>query len=113
MMPRQSRRASFECAYARFALAATLSLVAGNACFGSPIGINVTDPNASYVAKIPACRGGGNSTGPKFKDCVSNATLDTATSLNGADAEFMKSFDAWNGTQTDKWTLQDGGALPG
>lgn len=74
--------------------------------------INITDPDKKLVATTPACKGFFD--GVSYKDCTSTAYLST-TSLSGNDAEFKKSFDAWNGAlAADKrWTLENGGNLPG
>jgi hypothetical protein len=74
------------------------------------ITINVTDPTPHYKDTIGACTGIG---GP-YKDCTSTAYLNT-TSLTGKNADFKKSFDAWNAANPidKKWSLVNGGALPG
>lgn len=74
------------------------------------ITINVTDPTPVYKDTIGACIGSG---GP-FQDCTSTAYLNT-TSLTGNNVDFKKSFDAWNADNAIdmKWSLVNGGALPG
>lgn len=76
------------------------------------ITVTVTDPNPTYVATRADCMGYFDS--KPYKDCKSTASI-AAASIGGADAEFKKSFDAWNaGLANDKkWTLVDGGKLPG
>ena len=73
------------------------------------IPINVTDPSKMLETSIGACV----SSGVKFTDCKSTAFIST-TSLTGNDAEFKKSFDAWNATNAadNQWALVDGGLLP-
>lgn len=50
-----------------------------------------------------------------YKDCKSSASLDKATSLKGNDAGFDAAFKTWNNgnAANQKWTLKDGGNLPG
>jgi hypothetical protein len=70
----------------------------------SAISISLTD-----VATIPACN-------PNYVNCTSTAHLGLG-SIGGTaiDADFKKSFDAWNATNAagSTWTLANGGALPG
>lgn len=74
--------------------------------------ITITDPDKKLVATTPTCKGFFD--GASYKDCTSTAYLST-TSLSGNDAEFKKSFDAWNGALAadKKWTIENGGNLPG
>jgi len=74
--------------------------------------IKLTDLTPHYSAKIPACVGVD---GKDYKKCTSTAYLHTTNSLAGNDPDFKKSFDAWNTSNaaTDKWTLANGGNLPG
>jgi hypothetical protein len=62
---------------------------------------------ADYFASVPACV----SILPvqNYTNCTNNAYLDDVT-LTGDDAEFKKSFDAWNATNAvgSEWTLIDG-----
>ncbi len=53
--------------------------------------------------------------GAKFKDCTTTKRVDAKTSLDGKNADFAKAFAAWNDAlpMDSKWTLSDGGALPG
>ncbi|MBI5192376.1 MAG: hypothetical protein HZA08_02910 [Nitrospirae bacterium] len=83
----------------------TILLIFGNA---AAVTITVTDATPTYTATKPTCKAG------TYVDCKSTAHLNTS-SLSGTDAEFKKSFDAWNATNAagSKWTLANGGALPG
>lgn len=85
-------------------------LLAASSAVAAPITIKITDPGWTGTAMVPTCTGGGRT----YHDCRSTAGLGT-TSLTGSSAEFGKSFDAWNATNPagSKWTLVDGGALPG
>lgn len=76
------------------------------------IPVTVSDADPHYLARIAACVG---SDGTNYKDCTSAAHLNATNSLVGNDAEFKKSFDAWNATNAAgaKWTLANGGNLPG
>lgn len=82
------------------------------ASLAQAVTITITDPDKKLVATTPTCTGFFDSL--PYKDCTSTATLST-TSLSGDDAEFKKSFDAWNGglAADKKWTIENGGALPG
>jgi hypothetical protein len=76
------------------------------------IKITVTDKDKKPLATLATCT---SPLGDKpFKDCKSTASLNE-TSLTGDDGAFKKSFDAWNkGLAADKkWSLSDGGKLPG
>jgi hypothetical protein len=74
--------------------------------------INITDGAPTYFASVPAC----SSTNPvkSYVNCTNNSHLDDVT-VKGDNAEFKKSFDAWNATNAagSKWTFADGGMLPG
>jgi hypothetical protein len=90
-----------------FLAAAGLMLSAHEA---GAIPISITDLTPTYTATIPACN-------PNYVNCTSTAHLGLTSIGGGAaiDAEFKKSFDAWNATNAagSKWTLTNGGALPG
>ena len=87
-----------------FFAAAMVALTAQEA---RAVTITLTDVTPTYVATIAACN-------PNYINCKSTAHLGL-TSIGGGDAEFKKSFDAWNATNAagSKWTLANGGALPG
>lgn len=89
--------------------AAVMGLFAHQA---SAIEIKITDATPTYAATRPTCTGWD---GKKYKDCKSTAKIDDKKSADGKSAEFGKSFKAWNDTNAadKKWTLKDGGALPG
>lgn len=74
------------------------------------ITITVTDPFKTLVDTTPSCYYQGNN----YKDCKST-TFIQETSLTGNSTEFRNSFNAWNSINgaSSKWTLEDGGALPG
>ena len=92
---------------AGLALAAALFVTSQDARAGS---ITITD-NALFLATSATCE---NLSGDQFTKCTSSAHLDDV-SITGADVEFKKSFDAWNDMNgaMDKWTLLDGGLIPG
>lgn len=90
-------------------LFATVLLLAPDA---TAIPITVTDPTANYFGIIPNCSKPGTNT--VYTNCTSTGYLNTS-SIAGSNAEFKKSFDAWNATNSpgEMWTLANGGALPG
>lgn len=97
--------------WAALLFAATLLLPAGGA--QAVTTITVTDATSTLRADRAACTGYVDSI--RYRNCASTAAIST-TVLAGNDAEFKKSFDAWNAGITDndaKWTLINGGALPG
>ena len=77
--------------------------------FGTAGAVTITAPKTSDTATVAKCK---NNT---YKDCKSTAHVDKATPLKGDNASFKSAFDQWNGLQAagSKWTLHDGGALPG
>ena len=93
------------------AVIAALALSLGHAGAWA-VKITVTDTGKKLVATTPTCKGFVD--GKDYKDCTSTASVST-DSLKGDDAGFKKAFDAWNKGLADdkKWTLADGGALPG
>jgi hypothetical protein len=97
----------------RPAMAAALCLLLALAHTSAlAIKVTVTDKDKKLVATALTCKGFVD--GKSYKDCSSTASI-SETSLDGKDAEFKKSFDAWNkGLAEDKkWTMADGGKLPG
>lgn len=74
--------------------------------------VTLTDADKKLVATTPTCKGFVD--GKDYKDCTTTASLG-ADSLKGDDAGFRQSFDAWNKglAEGKKWTLADGGKLPG
>lgn len=76
------------------------------------IEIKITDATPTYEASVPSCTGWN---GKKYKDCKSKAKIDDKKSADGKNDAFAKSFKAWNDANAadKKWTLKDGGALPG
>lgn len=88
------------------------SLLGCAAIADAAIGISITDPSPTMLATKAACK--GYIDGKDYKDCSSTASLST-TAIGGSDAEFKKSFDAWNSAlpAASKWTLVDAGLLPG
>jgi hypothetical protein len=75
------------------------------------IDIGGTDPTETLTDSIASCEGRD---GKFYKDCVITASYSPG-SLTGDDSDFKASFDAWNEKNPagGKWTLADGGALPG
>ncbi len=67
----------------------------------------ISSKKSPDIADIAFCSGAA------FRDCSSTAYVDTTKSLTGNDPDFKKGFVDWNARQKDKWTLEDGGALPG
>lgn len=76
---------------------------------GSGAAVTITAAKTTDTATVATCKSGA------FKDCTSKAHVDKATPLAGGNADFKKAFDDWNGAQAAnaKWSLVDGGALPG
>jgi hypothetical protein len=74
--------------------------------------LTVTDATPTYVDTRATCT--GYIDGKAYVNCKSTATIGAAVAA-GNDAEFKKSFDAWNQglAANKKWTLVNGGALPG
>jgi len=106
--PRRRRRLTLGHLLAALGIAAViLPLLSGTA---AAIPLTITDPNKRYVDEIGKCEHNGKT----YIRCRSTAFIATS-SLTGDDDEFKKSFDAWNATNAagSKWTLVNGGALPG
>lgn len=78
----------------------------------SAIEIKVTDATPHDEATRATCTGWDTKA---YKDCTSKAKIDTKKSADGKNDAFGKSFKAWNDANAadKKWTLKDGGALPG
>ena len=76
------------------------------------IPIKLTDATPTYLAQVANCDGLGTAT---YTNCTSTTAIDITHSLVGSDASFKQSFDAWNAGNAagSKWTLKDGGKLPG
>ena len=76
------------------------------------VAIKLTDPTPTYLAEAAHCVGVDATA---YTHCTSTALLDLGASLGGSDASFKQSFDAWNtgNAATGKWSLKDGGKLPG
>lgn len=87
--------------------AVVLPFLSGTA---AAIAITITDPNKRFVHEIPKCERAGVT----YIRCRSTAFI-ASSSLTGDDDEFEKSFNAWNATNAagSKWTLANGGNLPG
>jgi len=100
-------RGAFLCPIFLVAAAAGLATAPASA-----IDIKVTDATPHYEATRATCTGWD---GKAYKDCKSKAKLDDKKSTDGKNEAFGKSFKAWNDTNAadKKWTLKDGGALPG
>lgn len=93
----------------RWSLAGTLVGVASLFAVSGAGAVTINAAKTSDVATVATCASGA------YQDCTSTAHVTKDKSLPGTDADFKKSFDAWNiGNAADKkWTLGDGGALPG
>lgn len=113
------RRSPGDCGSA--AAAGALALLLLIAADAAAIPINLTDPNPAWWDLAESC---GSLSGPGTSDCQVSGHLGARDrydqsapilSISGNDAEFEKSFDAWNATNAadQKWTLANGGALPG
>jgi hypothetical protein len=78
----------------------------------SAIEIKITDATPTYEATRATCTGWD---GKAYKDCKSKAKIDDKKSADAKNDAFGKSFKAWNDANAagKKWTLKDGGALPG
>lgn len=71
--------------------------------------IKISDPAPTYSdSKNPDPR----ATIAGYKASISSY-LDSKNPANSGSGFFTKSWDAWNKTQTNKWTLKDGGKLEG
>jgi len=75
--------------------------------------INITDPSPSYSASSPVCAAWP--AGPDLKNCLNQAHLDQIPIKTDDPSFFRTTFDEWNNGNpaNAKWTLQDGGNLPG
>jgi hypothetical protein len=91
--------------------AVTMILLSLLSTHAAAIPIKVTDKNAKLVDTVADCSRGK----VRFTNCTSTAFINTETSLAGNDADFASEFNAWNATNplTAKWTLANGGVLPG
>jgi hypothetical protein len=85
------------------------------------IPIKLSDKDATFSASLPEGEECVNVktglSGPRYVNCANVAflNLNDGTALRLADTSFKVSFDNWNAENpaNGKWTLVDGGALPG